>query len=35
MAEIIDVVTGGARTMGSRILLPNGTGQGFCDNPVR
>jgi len=35
MAEIIDVVTGGARTMGSRILLPNGTGQSCCDNPVR
>jgi len=34
MAEIIDVVVGGARKMGSRILLPNGTGQVLRDNPV-
>jgi len=35
MAEIINVVVGGARTMGSHTLPPNGTGQGVCDHLVR
>ena len=35
MAEIIDVVVGGARTMGSRLLQMSEPGHSFCGHPVR